>query len=297
VKQLSTVFLFLSMLLMVYTPGYGQQPQEQPQAPPPPAPGTTTVIQPPPLPPQPPEVLQQDEGTFSLEPEIWLPEGHPVFNTGRANTTGTPAYVSFSGRNKLAFGGSVRIPAVKRNAIRITYFNIGGAINYIAPVALNLWSGDFNAGDNIVSDYHLQSVNLSFDFLTWPYPPRARRFRLKTLWQVQYINASTSFYAPLSTSSTASGSGSGMIILPALGLGVTEYVSKKFRLEVNASGFGIPHHTALANADADIAYQIWGPVELHAGGRLLYFKTSPQSDYYLKGNLMGAFFGLRLGWR
>jgi hypothetical protein len=35
-------------------------------------------------------------------------------------------------------------------------------------------------------------------------------------------------------------------------------------------------------------------VEVRAGMRLLYFKTSPQADFYMKGRLDGAFVGLRL---
>ena len=60
------------------------------------------------------------------------------------------------------------------------------------------------------------------------------------------------------------------------------------RVEALASGFGIPSHAALANAEADIAYK-FGRVELRAGGKFFYFRTSPQGDFYMKGSLAGGF--------
>jgi hypothetical protein len=297
VKQFSNVFLLLSLLLIGAALGRAQQPpQPEPQAPPP-APGTTRVIQPPPVPPKPPEVPRQDEDTISIEPDGWLPLGYPIFNAGKAttSTSTTDGYVKFPARPGFSYGGTARVPAGVHNAIRVTYTDVRSAGTYIAPAVLDLWSGGFNQGDSILSDYRLRSVNVSFDYLTWPYPPGRRRFRLKTLWQVQYVDAESSFLAPLSTAATPAGSGSHWLILPALGLGVTEYLSNNVRVEANASGFDIPHHAAVGNADADIAYK-FGFVELRAGAKLFYFKTSPQADFYMKGRLTGAFVGLRFYW-
>jgi hypothetical protein len=295
-KPYSNVFLFLSGLLVASAAGYAQNPQQQEPPAPPPTPGISRVTQPPPLPPKPPEVLQQDEGTISVEPDLWIPVGHPTFDKGKGTDNTTDSRVVFPGNNKASLGGVVRVPAGHHNAIRVTYLNVRGSGTYTAPDTLLLWSGGFNPGDSIVSDYHLQSVNISFDYLTWPFPPRERRFRLKTLWQVQYVNASSSFVAPLSTASSPAGSGSHWLILPALGLGATEYLSKNFRVEANVSGFDIPHHTAVANATANLAYK-FGLVELRGGANFLYFKTSPQADFYTKGRLDGAFVGIRLAWR
>jgi hypothetical protein len=270
--------------------------QQQPpaQAPPPPPPGQQAPP-PPPLPPKVPDVLQQDEGDPSLDGFGWLPVGHPLFNKGQATTLTEASNATFQGRAKLAWGGNIRIPAGAHNAIRVSYFDTHATGNFTAGTALNLWGSGYNAGDYISTQYHLRSLGLSFDFLTWPYPTRERRFRFKTLWQFQYATISSRFDAPLSTSPPTPGTGSKSIYLPGLGLGVTEYLSKNARVEALASGFDIPSHAALANAEADIAYKL-GRVEVRVGGKVFYFKTSPQADFYMKGLLAGGFAGLRFYW-
>jgi hypothetical protein len=41
-----------------------------------------------------------------------------------------------------------------------------------------------------------------------------------------------------------------------------------------------------------MAYRV-GKVELRLGGKAFHFRTSPKSDYYLRGTLAGAFVGVR----
>jgi hypothetical protein len=267
-----------------------QQPQEPPGAPP--ATPASERPQPPPPPPPVQEVPRQDENTFSVEADGWDPIGHPIYNKGLQTTNAEAAYAVLGGPAKFNFGGVARVPAGKHNTFRVTYFQARSDGAFTAATSLNLWGTGLNPGDYIYQNYKLQNVNVSFDFLTWPYPPERRRFRLKTLWQFQYIGVESGFTAPLSTASPDTGSGSKSIILPALGLGATYYLSNKARLEANASGFDIPHHSAIGNADADFAYK-FGFVEVRAGARLLYFKSSPQADFYMKGRLDGAFVGLR----
>lgn len=267
--------------------------QQQPpaQAPPPPPPGQQAP-QPPPLPPKAPDVRLQDEGDISLDGFAWLPIGHPSFNKGQATTSTEASNATFQGKAKLAWGGNIRIAQGAHNTIRLSYFDTHASGNFTAATALNLWGSGYNAGDYISTTYRLRSFGLSYDFLTWPYPVRERRFRLKTLWQFQYASVKSTFDAPLSTNPPSPGTGSKSIYLPGLGLGITEYLSKNFRVEALASGFDIPSHAALANAEADIAYK-FGRIELRGGGKFFYFKTSPQADFYMKGTLAGGFAGLR----
>ena len=270
--------------------------QQQPpaQAPPPPPPGHQAP-QPPPLPPKAPDVLLQDEGDISLDGFAWLPTGHPSFNKGQATTSTVASNATFQGKPKLAWGGNIRIPQGAHNTIRLSYFDTHASGSFTAATDLNLWGSGYNAGDYISTTYRLRSFGLSYDFLTWPYPVRERRFRLKTLWQFQYASVKSTFNAPLSTNPPSPGMGSKSIYLPGLGLGITEYLSKNFRVEALASGFDIPSHAALANAEADIAYK-FGRIELRGGGKFFYFKTSPQADFYMKGRLAGGFAGLRFYW-
>jgi len=292
-----TNFLKSSLVLCPFLVGFPSAlAQQQPpaQAPPPPRPGQQAP-QPPPLPPKVPEVLRQEEGDASLDGFAWLPIGHPSFNKGQATTSTEASNAAFQGQAKLAWGGNIRIPAGAHSAVRLSYFDTHTSGNFIAGTDLNLWGSGYNAGDLITTTYRLRSFGLSYDFLTWPYPAQNRRFRLKTLWQFQYASVKSTFDAPLSANPPGPGMGSKSIYLPGLGLGVTEYLSNKVRVEALASGFAIPSHAALANAEASIAYKV-GRVEVRAGGKVFYFKTSPQAEFYLKGLLAGGFAGLRFYW-
>jgi hypothetical protein len=54
----------------------------------------------------------------------------------------------------------------------------------------------------------------------------------------------------------------------------------------------IPHHSAIGDAEGTVVIRIRS-LEIFAGGKTLYFKTSPQSDTYTKGTLWGPYGGLR----
>ncbi len=146
-----------------------------------------------------------------------------------------------------------------------------------------------------MSDY-----KVSFEYLTWPYPAEGRHFRLKTLWQMQYITFRTHYDAPvLSNTPDSAGNltsyqavGSKSFFTPTIGLGVHEYVSRNFRFEANASGFALPHRFNLWDVDASINYRV-GKIELRGGARALHFRSSAKSDYFHWGTLGGAFVGIR----
>ena len=145
-----------------------------------------------------------------------------------------------------------------------------------------------------------RNVKLSFAYLTWPYPVESRHFRLRTLWQVHYLDVKSNYDAPIRLATPDSSgnltsyatTGSKHIISPALGLGLTEYASRNFRIELDVSGFDVPHHFAIGDADALASYRL-GRFEIRVGGKGLYFETSPQADYYFRARSLGAFVGVR----
>jgi hypothetical protein len=281
----------LLCLLSLNTPsGHAQQQPAAPEGP------TTPASQnpaPPPIPPKPAEVLLQDEGTVSLTVSVWLPNGHPSFDAGRATVSGTASLIDFQGEDKLGRSLSMSFPAAKHNAVRISYFDTKADGNFTAANNLNPWGTFFNSGDYMATYYRVRDVKISFDYLTWPYPVQQRRFRLRTLWQAQYVTVDSTFFAPLSTTDIGVATGSKSIILPTLGIGVAEYLSKNVRVEAEASGFDIPHHANIGDVEADIAYKI-GPVEVRGGGKFFHFETSPAADFFMKGTLAGADVGLRV---
>ena len=58
------------------------------------------------------------------------------------------------------------------------------------------------------------------------------------------------------------------------------------------AGFALPHHFNLWDLDASVAYRL-GKIELRGGARALHFRSSSQSDYWVRGTLSGAFVGVR----
>src|SRR5262249_12151767 len=164
-----------------------------------------------------------------------------------------------------------------------------------------IWTQVYNPGDYVSTDYKIQNGKISFEYLTWPYPVESRKFRLKTLWQLQYVNVRTAFNEPLKPLFDSDGNpivdpitgnavayhakGSKSIVLPTFGIGLSQYVSRHLRLDGNVSGFGIPHHSTIWDADASANFR-YGHWELRVGGKAFHFKTSTQGDFFLK-NTMG----------
>jgi hypothetical protein len=186
------------------------------------------------------------------------------------------------------------------NSLEFSYLSTKDSGSVTIPGAVVVFGEAYNRGDRLATSNSLQDFKLSFAYLTWPYPVERRHFRLRTLYQVHYLSVKSDYDAPVrSATPDSSGNltsyattGSKNFLSPALGLGLTEYVSRSFRIELNVSGFDIPHHTAIGDGDALAAYHI-GSIEIRVGAKGLYFKTSPQRDYYFRGKAVGAFVGVR----
>lgn len=247
-----------------------------------------------------------DEGKLSIGIWGWEGRGQPIIDAGPTfgtdalgNTVqvpaSTPSRLTFQGQPKIIEGADLTIPVIKRNQVRISYFrtNASGVVPS-TPTDLLLWGGTYTKGTYLTTNYHLQNVKVSYEFLTWPFPIGNRKIRLKTLYQFQYTHMTTGFDAP--QESTVNGpntaSGNKTVYSPALGIGLDYYVTPKFRLEAEATGFAIPHRWTLWDADASAAYRV-GKLELRVGAKAFHFRSSPKQDYYLRGTFAGAFVGVR----
>ena len=293
----------LCACLLLSVPGRAQ-PAPEPQPNPPGQPGPTTR-QPPPLPPRPPDQSMPDEGRFSIGIFGWLGRGQPIIDAGPVTghdflgnpvhiPAGTPSRLTFQGQPKIIEGAEITIPAIKRNAVRVSYFRTRASGNLTIPTDLLLWGGNYTKGDFLSTNYRLQNVKVSYEFLTWPFPIGNRKIRLKTLWQFQYTHMTTGFDAPLKSTDNGPNTASGnkTLYAPTLGLGLDYYVTPKFRLEANASGFAFPHRWTIWDTDASMAYRV-GRLELRVGGKAFHFRTSPKQQYYLRGTFAGALVGVR----
>jgi hypothetical protein len=230
----------------------------------------------------------------------WLPLGQSWVDKGHSAAFTDPSKQQLVGKSKGAFGAELGIAVGQHNSIRASYFQSKQSGTTSTDHEIVLFTQTYAAGDVLSTSAKLSDYKLSYEYLTWPYPVEARHFRLKTLWQVQYITVNSAFDAPiLSATPDSSGlftsyaaQGSRNFITPSLGLGVHEYATRNFHFEANVSGFMLPHRWHLVDSDATIAYRA-GRLELRAGAKGFVFRTSPKSDFFYRGTVGGAYVGLR----
>ncbi len=279
----------------------------------PPAPGGTpgnssTGIQaaPPPMP-KIPDVRQPGETGWFIGIDSWFPTQHPTMNKGAASYFTTSSLVTLQGTPKDALGAEAGMAVGLHNSVTFSYFTTRASGNFTTPVDLQLWSQPYSAGTFLTTDYALQNYKFSFNYLTWPYPVESRRFRLRTLWQVQVTNIRTGFDAPLLPLTDSAGNplldasgnpisyattGSHWFILPTLGVQAEYWKTRNLRFEASASGFAIPGHADTWDADATVNYRR-GHIELRGGAKSFHFRTSEQADFYMGGTFGAAFVGVR----
>jgi len=283
-------------------PAAAQQPAPAPQTPdetPAPQPHTSIIQAPPPLPKY-PDVQMPGETGYFAGLIGWLPYGAPIVDKGHAADWTGLSYFHLPGTPKITPSAEIGLALGLHNSLDFSYFSTKASGVVIAPGPLVLFGESYNQRDQLATSDTLQDVKLSFAYLTWPYPVESRHFRLRTLWQVHYLSVKSNYDAPIrSATPDSSGNltsyattGSKDLISPALGLGLTEYASRNLRFELNVAGFDVPHHFAIGDADATASYRI-GSFEIRVGAKGLYFKTSPQADYYFRGRPVGAVVGVR----
>jgi len=133
-----------------------------------------------------PDVRMPGEAGWSLGVSVWVPKEHPTFNRGRAAIFPQPSLITMQGTPKYSDGADLGIAVGLHNTLRVSWFNAKAAGNYRTPQDITLWNQTYLAGTDVSTNYTVQNFKLSFDYLTWPYPVESRRFRLLTLWQLQY---------------------------------------------------------------------------------------------------------------
>jgi len=286
-----------------------QPPAQQPPAQQPAPAQTETPQQPdtqtrntrlPPAPPKVVDVRMPGEAGWFIGVTGWVPVGKTYIDKGKQATFTGSTFFQLPGTSKGQPGGEIGIAAGLHNAIRLSYMFSKAAGTTTAPNDLVLFGQAYNKGDQLSTSYKLSNYKISYEYLTWPYPVESRHFRLKTLWQVQYITFRSSYDAPVRSNTPDSAGnltsfetlGSKSYFSPTFGLGIHEYATRHFRFELNGSGFGIPKRFNIWDADASIAYRV-GKIEIRGGARALHFHSSAKADYYFRGTLSGAFVGVR----
>ena len=304
--------------LLVITP-YSRAVAQEPAAPPPaqapegeegsqvPDFDYTKISPPPPLP-KVVDVRQPGESGLWIGGALLFGQGQPTFDRGDANFNNFPAKLKMLGTPKFGQGFEVGLAVSHHDSLRFTYYTIqasgGGTVDeHVQP-----WTELYPGGNFVDRNYRLKTFRLSLDYLTWPNPVKTSKFRLKTLWQLQYTHIRTGFDAPHASLYDSTGNlqydASGHIVtfdtegtvdswIPMVGAAVQYWPAKRVRLEAGGSGFAMLHRSGTWDADAGAALRI-GVYELRVGMKAFHYRTTPRAEFWVHGTAIGPYIGLRL---
>jgi hypothetical protein len=277
-----------------------QQPPATPPATPPAAPPPVQTEPPASKPAAQPSVQTQAapsgepeniENMFSVALFDWISTSATTgLHAGSQAILPPPHNVALPGKPYRAFGVLVTFPAKGSSRVEFSYTTLSVNGRIIAPTDLGLFGGTIAQGEPLATAYSLRHLELGYNFLTYPNPPNAK-LRIKTLWEFHYIQVKPTVVATV-TAPLQPLIDSQSIMLPALGLGLEYVASKHFRLELRGSGMYIPFHTSLGDAEGSAIARV-GSIEIFAGGKVLHFKTSSNSDTYIGGTVWGPDVGVR----
>jgi hypothetical protein len=280
----------------------GQAPQSQPPA----TPAAQTTQQPAPVPsPQPGSQSTvpdyPDPRTFTIGLFYWdTGPGKETSYYGGSQATDYETLTDW-GRAKRTPGIEVSLPITRTGELKAEYFRTQGDGNQTASTQLDIFGTEYAQGTLLATQYKIQSVKLYLDDLLFPHKFPVARLRFKALYEVEYVQVKGVIDAPILENTliplmeSASANASKQIIYPVFGLAAEYALSPHVLFRADASGFAIPHHAVLWDAEATIAYRR-GAWEIRGGGKAFHFKSSPNSDEYASATLAGAFIGLRYHW-
>jgi hypothetical protein len=279
-----------------------QQPQPQ-QPPQPQTPAERQAAQTPAAPPMQPRAARipdyPDPRTFTIGLFYWvtIPGNGIDLKTGH-QATDLETLDNFGGHHN-APGLYISVPITRTGEIKFEGWIGKGDGNQTATKTLDLFNTTINPGDYLATQYQIKAGKIYLDDLLWPYKFPVSRFRLKSLWEVQWISVSTTIDAPLVAATedssgnitTETATGSRQVILPTFGIAAEYALTPHVLLRADASGFGLPHRSDIWDANALVSYRHkkW---EIRGGFKAVHFKTSPQNTEFITDTIAGAFVGI-----
>ncbi len=194
-------------------------------------------------------------------------------------------------------GVEISVPITRTGTLNFEIFEARGDGSQTAPVALDLFGQLFSQGDPLASQYGLLASKLYLDDLLFPHKFPVAKFRLKSLWEFEWVHMKSIIDDPLleNTSSEELAIGTRQIFLPVFGLAAEYQLTPHILARVDISGFGFPHKANVWDANATLSYR-HGSWEVFGGGKVWHFKTSPNNTEYLVDTLAGIQAGLRWHW-
>lgn len=273
----------------------GQQPAPPPQTQTTlPTPAEPTPQQTPAPTSAPPEIAPDDPDSGEpLSLYFWKASGPAHLLPGTVAALPSAQELTLPNFSSYSPGGQISIPGGKFNHVEISYFQADGSGGFTTPIALSLFGSNFGPGTLMSTTYRVRNAQLDWNYLNWPAPPEDSKFRIRTLYGLNYTRVSTVIDAPLDLSTSFTpGIGAKQIIYPDFGV-VAEYIpSKRLFVEVRAWGFGFPQHAAIGDAEANVVAHI-RQVEIFGGYKIFHFKTQKNTDQYFQGTISGPVIGLR----
>src|ERR1019366_2327424 len=174
-----------------------QQPQQPPAETPPQTEPQPQRLRLPPPPPKVVDVRMPGEAGYYVGITGWLPIGQIWTDKGHAASFTDPSKLQLAGKAQASPAVEIGIAAGLHNSIRVSYFSTKRSGPTTAANEMVISTKSYAQGGHLPSNAKLSDYKLSYECLTWPCPVEARHFRLKTLYQVQYITVKTTFDAPI----------------------------------------------------------------------------------------------------
>jgi hypothetical protein len=282
-RRFTTCVISICVALGLRSAGLAQD--QSAQTPPPTAPAA--------IPQKPAEPDYPDPRTVTLGIFYWVtgPGTNPgIFGGRQALDFGT---LPDLGKPHRSPGAEISLPISRTGSLHGEYFQTKGDTNVITTAAPDLFGIPFTNGDALSTQFQIKSGKFYLDDLLYPHKFPVARFRLKSLWGVQYTKANAVIDKPSVAGQTAAGSK--QVILPSLGLAAEYAIAPHVLFRIDGSGFGLYHKADQWDASATLSWRR-GQWEIVAGGKAFHFKTSPNKDEYLMATLAGAFVGIRWHW-
>ncbi|HWF09945.1 MAG TPA: hypothetical protein VG297_15865 [Bryobacteraceae bacterium] len=186
------------------------------------------------------------------------------------------------------------IPITRTGELKFEGSITKGDGNQVASADTDLFATQFYKGDQLSTQYQITRAKLYLDDLLYPHKFPVAKFRVKSLWEVQFVKFKSTIDAPLVTAGET-GQGTKQIVLPTFGLAAEYAIVPHVLLRVAGSGFGLYHRADIWDGEATISVRR-GQWELVGGGKAFHFKSAPNSDEYVTGTIVGGFAGLRWHW-
>lgn len=235
--------------------------------------------------------------TLTLGAFYWLtgPGTEPaIFGGSQATDYST---LTDLGRPHRSPGFEVFFPITRTGEVHLEVFRADGRNNQTTPIQTDLFLTEMPSGTFLSSSYRISSGKVYLDDLLWPEKFPVSRFRLKSLWEFEYISVRGVVDAPILDAEgySATATGTRNIYYPAFGLAAEYALTPHILARGAVSGFAFPHKAVTWDGEATLGYRR-GSIEVRGGFKAFHFKTSPNNTEYMSGTLAGAFVDLRYHW-